>query len=264
MKKYKYLPGLFILIMGVVAFCLTTIAADDQETNKKGIVTYVEGQAKKRQLPDEQWQSAYKDTQVVTGDQVRTFRQSRAELELDALDRIRMAPMTTIDIVKLYEETRQEIREAHIKVQEGDIWANINKDSTNRKFQISTPIAAMAITGTIFRTHVDRDSSSELRVYRGEVIISNAPEPDKVKPKTIEPYQIEGPHEIPGPHEVSLQEWALIVKSMQKVAIGKNGMLKFSGSFADTDSDEQTDWVKWNKMMDQKFGQVPPLEEKKE
>lgn len=252
MKILKYwLP---VLVIGLVlgTFFWNTFAGDNPQEQERGIVTYVEGQAKKSKINDERWQSAYKDTQVVSGDRVRTFRQSRAELELAKLDMIRMAPLTTIDIVKLYEETRQEQRESQVKVQQGDIWANISKDSDTRKFQISTPVAAMAITGTVLRTHVAADSSSELKVYRGEVIVSNAPEPEKIQPKSIEPYEVEGPHEVPGPREVSMEEWALIVKSMQKVVIDKDGNLKSAGEFSDTDKDEKTDWVNWNKMMDAK------------
>ena len=64
------------------------------------------------------------------------------------------------------------------------------------------------------------------------------------------PYEVEGPHEIPGPREVSLEEWSLIVKSMQRVRVDKNGNVAYSGQFSRFDAEEQNDWVRWNLALD--------------
>ena len=69
-------------------------------------------------------------------------------------------------------------------------------------------------------------------------------------PKTIRPYEVEGPYEIPGPREVTLEEWALIVKNMQRAKVGRNGQIIDSGDFSLKD-EEQNDWVKWNLQRDQ-------------
>ena len=74
---------------------------------------------------------------------------------------------------------------------------------------------------------------------------------NKAIPRNITPHEIPGPHEVPGPREVSLEEWALIVKSMQKVKVDKNGRVIHSGDFSRNDEDEKTDWVLWNLTRDQ-------------
>ena len=187
-----------------------------------------------------------KDTTVLKGDRVRTYQRSRAELELLDLDVIRMAPETIIDIVKLYEETKEKIKETQIKLEKGDLWANINKKKKDTKFGISAPVAVAAITGTVLRMGVTADSTTELKVYNGEVRITNAPEKTNLTPKSIKVHEVPGPYEIPGPREVSMEEWIYIVKNMQKIVIDKKGQVKEVGEFKKTDKDEQAFWVKWN------------------
>ncbi len=237
-----------VLMFILVAEFAVSVEGDSQ----KGVVTFVEGSAKKQRLQEVEWASVYKNAPVVGGDRVRTMAESRAELELAKLDRIRMAPKTTIDILKLYEETKEQVRESKIVLQSGDLWANVAKKSNNMKFSIGTPVAAAAITGTTLRLNVAQDSSAEVRVYNGEVVLTNAPESKTVVPKSLQPMKVPGPYEVPGPREVTMEEWALIVKSMQRVKVDKNGKVTSSGQFSRTDADEQSDWVKWNLAMDKR------------
>ncbi|MBN2410797.1 FecR domain-containing protein [candidate division KSB1 bacterium] len=249
MLKNKITNKAYLAVL-VFIFLFIGLGLSVDNKEQKGLVTYVDGSAKKQKLADVQWTNVELNTEVTGGERVRTFVKSRAELELAELDKIRMAPKTTIDILKLYEETKEQQRETQVLLQEGDLWANVAKKSENMSFAIGTPIAAAAITGTTLRMNVAQDSTSELKVYKGEVIITNAPESKDVVPKSIVPYEIEGPHEIPGPREVTLEEWALIVKSMQKVKINNKGQVTSSGNFASTDSDENSDWVRWNLELD--------------
>lgn len=242
------------IIIFLIGFCLLALFAfspkPQTKIEKKGLVTYTDGRVKKKQISEEEWKNAAKDTNVLGGDRVRTYQRSRAELELLELDVIRMAPETVIDIVKLYEETKQKIKETQISVQKGDIWANINKKKDNTKFGISAPVAVAAITGTVLRIGVDADSTTELRVYNGEVQITNAPEKKDLTPKQIGVHEVPGPYEVPGPHEVSMEEWIYIVRNMQKIVIDKKGQVTEVGEFKKSDKDEKTDWVKWNLQRD--------------
>ncbi len=242
------LPIILIISLGLFSNVALNLASSQQE--KKGLVTYTDGQVKKKQITQEEWQNAAKDTTIMGGDRVRTFQRSRAELELLDLDVIRMAPETIIDIVKLYEETKQKTKETQISVQQGDIWANINKKKTNTKIEIAAPVAVAAITGTVLRMGVDPDSTTELKVYNGEVRVTNAPEKSDLVPKQIGVYQVPGPHQVPGPRQVSMEEWVYIIKNMQKIVIDKKGQVQQVGTFKKTDQDEQTDWVRWNLQRD--------------
>jgi hypothetical protein len=227
--------------------------ASDQD--KKGLVTYADGQVKRQPVETENWKDAPVNTDVLAGDKVRTFRESRAEIDLAQLDVVRLAPRTIIDIIKLYEETKDKKVSTQIKLEQGDLWASVHEVETNTEFDISAPIAAAAITGTILRMSVLDDSTTQLKVYKGEVNITNAPEKRaELTPRSIVPHQIQGPTEVPGPREVSLEEWVYIVKSMQQITISRQGQVVSTGAFSTKDKDEKNSWVKWNQKRDKQRG----------
>ena len=251
MKKTKYylIRSAVVIILLMAMFFAYSIAQQPSE-EKKGLVTYTDGRVKKKEITKEDWTTAERNTEVLTGDRVRTYQKSRAELELLDVDVIRMAPETIIDILKLYEETKTKVKETQVAVEKGDVWANIKKKEDNVKFGISAPVAVAAITGTVLRMGVLPDSSTLLKVYNGEVKITNAPERTDLVPKTIQVHEVPGPHEIPGPYQVSMDEWIYIVRNMQKIVISNKGQIKEVGDFSKTDKDEMTDWVRWNTQRD--------------
>ncbi len=242
---YKIIPVFFVLLIVTVL-----ISGKKREDEKKGIITYTEGQVKSKNPEMENWRDAFVNTEIFSGDKVRTYNRSRAEIDLVQLDVIRLAPQTIIDIVKLYEETKDRKIKTKIDVKQGEIWASIHEIEMDTEFDVSAPIAAAAITGTTLRFRVEADSTTILKVYKGEVLITNAPEKKDLKPRSLIPHEIPGPTEIPGPREVTKEEWLYIVQSMQQVKIDKNGKIISKGKFKADDVDEKTDWVKWNRMRD--------------
>lgn len=254
-KKVKFNFITFFVLLGISLILISAQKSNNKNNDqKKGLVTETDGRVKKRTSQETDWINAEKNTPVNSGDRIRTYKRSRAELELLQLDIIRMAPETTIDIVKLYEETKGKSKETKIDLQQGDIWAKLGKKDATMKFDITSPVAGAAITGTVLRMGVGADSSTQLKVYSGEVRISNVPEKTNITPQEIgKPHEVPGPHEIPGPHAVSLDEWVYIVKSMQKIVIGHNGQVESVGEFSLQDKDEQTEWVKWNLKRDKMF-----------
>lgn len=239
MKGMKGIRSFFLLFL---LFSISIFA-----TEKKGIVSYVEGDVKKQPFATELWENAAVDTPVLSGEKVRTYLDSRAELELLQLDIIRLAPKTIVDIMKLYEETKEKKLKTEIHVETGEIWASVHEVSAETEFDIAAPLAMAAITGTVFRMKVEEDSTTQLKVYKGEVKITNAPSAMESQSPFGKPYQIQGPHPVQGPHEVSLEEWMYIIKSMQQITIDKRGKVVSIGEFSKKDPDEKTPWVEWNK-----------------
>lgn len=241
-KKYVVVCICFIGI-------LLSIGAVEQE-DKKGIVTYTDGTVKKRNIEADLWKNAPINTDVLSGDKVRTYEESRAEIDLAKLDIIRLAPKTIIDILKLYEETKEKKAQTKIKLNSGEVWASVHDVEMDTEFDISAPVGAAAITGTVLRLKVDEDSTAQLKVYKGEVKITTVPdktglEPQKIKPLK-KPHQVEGPKEIAPPREVTLKEWVYIVKSMQQITFNKKGKILSIGDFNSEDKEEKSSWVKWN------------------
>jgi hypothetical protein len=235
----------------------------------QGVVTYVQGSVKKKPPQSQQWLRALEKTEIYSGEKVRTFEESRAEMELRELDIIRLAPNTTIDIVKLYEETKEQRDEIQIDVEQGDLWALVDDVAADASFDINSPVTGSAITGTKLRINVCPDSSTLLKVYTGEVKITNVPHRTGILPKTlpkIEPQRgqapgtvpgpgsVPGPTNVQGPRSVTLEEWVYIVKNMQQISVNSRGQVTAAGDFSRDDPDEQSDWVKWNQQRDRLMG----------
>ncbi len=241
-----------ILISLLLLFILNLGAQFNNE--KKGIVTYTDGTVKKRNEEADLWRDAPINTDVLSGDKVRTYIKSRAEIDLANLDIIRLAPKTIIDILRLYEETKDKKAQTKIKLNTGEIWASVHDVEMDTEFDISAPVGAAAITGTVLRMKVDQDSTAQLKVYKGEVKITTVPEKTGIKPKPIQalkkPHQVEGPTEMAPPHEVTLEEWVYIVKSMQQITFNKQGKILSIGNFKLSDKEEKTSWVIWNTKRD--------------
>lgn len=243
-------PGVWILLIMVIVGFLFADQNEDPAASKKGVVTYADGQVKRKTGEMENWENAPVNTDIYSGDQVRTYHQSRAELDLAKLDIIRLAPRTVVDIIKLYLETKEKNVQTLIKVVQGEVWASVHEVEMDTQFDISAPLTAAAITGTVLRMKVAEDSTTQLKVYRGEVRITNAPHNVNLVPRQIKPYEVPGPYEIQGPREISVEEWMYLVKSMQQVTINSRGQVVSAGSFRGDEEEEKSDWVMWNQKRD--------------
>lgn len=235
------------------------VQAEQKPLDEKGVVSYVEGNVRKKSIEEQDFKTNVAEkTAVKSRESYKTMIKSRAELELSELDIIRLAPKTTVDLVALYEEAKDGKKKTDIKLEEGDLWAQVNSSDENNEFMMDTDIAAAAITGTNFRMSKDGELT-EMKVYHGEVKISNAREKmDKMKAVSVsefrQPSQTLGPKQVAGPKQVSLEEWVYIVKNMQKISFDKSGKVVSAGEFKADDSDEKTSWVEWNKKRDRSKG----------
>lgn len=230
-----------------------------KQTDEKGVVSYVEGNVKKKSIEETDFKTSVAEKATVKSrESYKTMVKSRAELELSGLDIIRLAPKTTVDLVALYEETKDGKQKTDIKLAEGDLWAQVNSSDEKSEFMMDTDIAAAAITGTNFRMSKDGELT-EMKVYHGEVKISNAKEKmDDIDAKSVkdfkQPGQVSGPKQISGPKQVSLEEWVYIVKNMQQITFDRTGKVVSAGEFKATDKAEKNEWVDWNKKRDRQKG----------
>ncbi|MCB0289361.1 MAG: FecR domain-containing protein [Calditrichaeota bacterium] len=257
-KKWVLVFSLVVVTVGYLIFASHT-RVEAQEPARKGQFTLVEGNVRKKQIVDEDWIRAQEQGNVLSGDRVRTLLESRAEMKLAELDVIRLAPRTTIDIVKLYEETKEKKIQTHIKVSSGDVWGKVKSVDANSQFEVTSDFAGAAITGTIFR--IKQDSSkqeTQVKVYTGEVKIKKMSGPPQKPQQVGKPQEVPGPQQVPGPQEVSAEQWIQIVRSMQQVTIGPGGLIKSVGNFSTNDADENTAWVRWNQERDRALQQGTP------
>lgn len=218
-----------------------------------GTITYVKGVAQKKGATGEDWEKAKENTPLISGDKVKTLEKTRAEIRLEAGKIIRLDENTTVDLVKLVEESQNKV-ETDIKVEQGNLWAKVGKLGENTELKVESPIAGASIRGTTFRVGVTIDGSTQLNVYEGAVEVYNPMQKAKGPITRVEaPREVQKPGYVEGPKEVSLDEWSYIVKDMQRFTITPAGIKKVE-AFKKDEQDEQSDWVKWNMERDKVMG----------
>ena len=180
------------------------------------------------------------------GDEVTVGIKSRLELILPDQSRLRFADDTRFTIIQAGDGNAQDVR-VHLAV--GRTWANVSKSlGIKRKFEISSDNAVAGVRGTVYRMNVNQDASALVRVYDGEIAVSGATKPLGT-PKAIgPPTKIAGPKKIAGPTKVTMEEWTVIIRSMQQVSIGPDGTASKPREFSE--QEDRDEWVDWNKARD--------------
>ncbi|MDO8446543.1 MAG: FecR family protein [Deltaproteobacteria bacterium] len=240
-------------LVAAIIFFISAISvfADDIPSNA-GVVTYVKGVAQKKGTAGEEWERAKENTNLASGDKIKTLEKTRAEIRLEAGTVIRLDENTTVDLVKLVEESQGKV-ETDIKMEQGNLWAKVGKLGEKTEFKVESPIAGASIRGTTFRVEVALGGSTQLNVYEGAVEVYNPMQRANGPVTRIEaPREVAKPGYVEGPKEVTLQEWSYIVRNMQKFTINQAGVKKIE-SFKKNDMDEQSDWVRWNMMRDREM-----------
>ncbi|MBI4746672.1 MAG: FecR domain-containing protein [Deltaproteobacteria bacterium] len=241
-----------ILITVAAFLTLYTPAFAEEALSGAGTITYVKGTAQKKGTKGDDWQGAKENTTLASGDKVKTLEKTRAEIRLEAGKVIRLDENTTVDLVKLVEESQNKV-ETDIKIEQGNLWAKVGKLGENTELKVESPIAGASIRGTTFRVEVAIDKSTQLNVYEGVVEIYNPMQKAGGPITKIEaPREVKKPGYIEGPREVSQDEWSYIVKDMQRFTITPSGLKKVE-EFKKDDIEDQSDWVRWNMEMDKKM-----------
>ncbi len=195
--------------------------------------------------------------EVFAGDKIETKKESRCEITLKNGDILR------IDENSIFTLENFEIGENSVKGESflgiGKLWANIKKIfSDDDYFKVKSPSAVIAVRGTIYRINANQDTTTEVRVYDGEVSVSppeqggtGAPQ-QKPQPKLQKPQQVAPPQEMPGPSQVSVEAWLAIVKAQQQIVVKPDG--SYQQSQFDAEKDSQMEWVQWNMKRDSLLG----------
>lgn len=212
-------------------------------------VTYLSGIAEV--LEKGAWSPlSIKDT-LGEGDHVRTGAGARVELLLPDKSRVRFAGDSEFRVSRLEGSGEEQTpRDVKLHIVLGKAWSNVTESLGRKgKFELSCDQAVAGVRGTVYRMNVEQDRSALVRVYDGTVYVSGG-EPSVAKPVPIgPPTKIAGPKPIPGPHKVSMEEWTVIIRSMQQIRIGRDGVPEKPRDF--TEAEDRDEWVDWNRMMDQ-------------
>lgn len=226
-------------------------------------ITKLSGQVKI--LDNNKWYVAKKNGIIKTNNQVKTLKNSRAELTFSDGSRLRLEQNTDIIFIR-----PKKSENSFFKIFTGRLWANIINRGKNR-VAVQSSTAALAVMGTTFDVDAEK-SKTDISVFDGSVgiqlpSVSIDTFDDKLKDLKLEiddkhnstgnlkPEVIEKPvHEIekpvkvvPGPYQVSLDKWLEVVEN-QKITISDDKNATVSQLKEETVNNDE--WFKWNKELD--------------
>lgn len=249
---YRYLPVLLPIF-------LTALSAQDKQLF--GRVTFPLGNVQILVRPNPGWGKAIMNQDVFVGDRIRTAPKSRCEITLDGGGKVRIAEKSELQLTAASVTPLK--KDFGATIFSGQVWVAAKAAfGETKNVAIRAPTAVAAIRGTKFRTIADTAESSVL-VYEGNVDViwaqagdggqqgdggTGAPDPIRIGP----PQEVAPPEEVPGPYEVSLEDWITLVEGMQinVRSDGRYNLFEF-----DQATDDQLEFVRWNKDLDQQQGE---------
>jgi FecR protein len=226
-------------------------AAEQKVAASQGVVTCVEGDAlvipkgaAKRKLAA--------NTIVYPGDIVVTLANGRVEIIVNRETVVRLKENTRLT-VEAFRDPQAGAGKTKMGFTLGSVWAKIKRfqDKVSR-FDLELPTAIAGVHGTVYEASIEKDSSSEVKVFTGEVAVKNNPAAHAAA-SGGEVGEVSGPGEVAGPSEVSMDQWVTIVHDMQKIRIDKKGKPKPVEDFKRNEADS---WEKWNIERDRRIGEL--------
>jgi len=208
-------------------------------------VTLIEkGKAEILRKGEKDWLPLCVGDLIKDGDQIKTEKGCRLEILLPDSSIVRFAENTTFKIVSVKYSIKTKTRNIKVHLFVGRVWAKVARLFGIKKggFTLSSPTAVAGVRGTTYRMNVDKDTTTTVKVYWGEILVTSP------KKRIEKPYVISKPERIPGPHPVTMQEWTYIVRAMQQIVVFPDGTVKKPFRF--TLAEDMNDWVRWNQMRD--------------
>jgi len=209
------------------------------------VVNFMEGRVTVVKQGMVKEQSLAKGDILARGDRIQTAKGARVELKLPDESYMRFDELTTFTLIETAYHKKNKSRNIKVSMILGKTWAKGSKLFGGKgNFSIQTKTAVAGVRGTVYRMNVNQDSSAVVKVYDGEVTVS-ALQKDQA---AAVPGPMLKPTPVPGPHSISMEEWTYIVKSLQQINIGPDGVAVKPFRF-DIKAD-LNDWVRWNQMRD--------------
>ncbi len=221
---------------------------EKQLTITQGVVTYLEGEAT---IVDTHGKKASLKVNalVYPGDIIQTSKSGRVEIIINRETVVRIRENTKTSLVA-FRTNGIDKGATRVGFSSGSVWTKMKKFADRvTRFQLELPTAIAGVHGTVYNATINRDSSSAVSVYEGEVAVQNAPETYE----SGQVLEVAAPAEVAGPHEVSLDEWVYIIKAMQTIAIDKHGVAKNPETFTKNENDS---WVAFNEERDRQVSAI--------
>jgi hypothetical protein len=140
-------------------------------------LTFYSGSVEVQRSSELRWKGAVEKMQLESGDRVRTFSNSRAEITFDEGNVLRVKPDSLIVIGDLTENVRTKVRKSSVKLLVSSIEADIKKSVVRgSQFRLEMPTAVADIEKARFSVDINEEKQSQVRVFEGKVGIDTGTE----------------------------------------------------------------------------------------
>lgn len=235
--KFQTIIFLFILLLiSKPIFCAEPVAK----------INFFQGTVKVKK--DTIWEEVELNMSLNAGDSLKTMEDSRVEIKFMEQGVIRLDQHSLFEISKLEKTDKNFLSKTKVLI--GNIWSHVRSLSEeNDVFETSSPTAVAAVRGTVFRCDVAEDTSTDVYVYEGRVEVK-----PWTMPKPKQPEDGKSPwgdlREVEGPTPITMEEWVVLVREMQKVSIAPDGEKPKLQDIQEKE-DEENEWVQWNRARDE-------------
>ena len=246
----RKVSGIVIAVLLLTGFSTASVSADDSAA----VVTRLDGKASVFTRGGKAGTPLKKNDKLMKGQEVKVGEKSRIELKYPDGTVMRFAELSTIKIDDITYDSKTQSKKVKVDLGGGKLWANVKKLVTaDSRVEVKTVNAVAGVRGTVYRVNVDEDNSAMVKVYDGSVAVAGVPkEAAKSSGQFTAPVPVAGPTAVPPPyHEVSMEEWTVIVKSMQQITVSPQGVASQPKDF--TPQEDMDDWVKWNQERDKQL-----------
>lgn len=212
-----------------------------------GSVTFVKGKAQAGKA-ESSLRQLKTGMPLFQGDLVTTGKRSRVELTLKDGSIVRLGGDSRLRLAKTkVNKVNTHKKEVALKLFVGRLWTNVTSIfGSSSKFEVETDNAVAGVRGTVFQVNRAKGQGTTLKVYEGNVLVSNRPI-----------YAVKGHTKanrvaVSGPQEIAKQQWEeMMTKALEQVKVAEAGAMTKPAAF-DPVEDEKDEWVAWNKKLDAK------------
>jgi hypothetical protein len=180
-------------------------------------VTFLKGMARVQSKGATKFTNLALGNKLGEGDTAVTLENARMELKLDTGQVVRLGSATKFTLQAMKKTSGGGVKGV-LKVVSGRIWFTLGKLTGDSDLKTETPTVVAAVKGTVYRTDVASDGTTDLAVYDGVVSAS-----------------------APG-------QAAVDVMPNEKLAAMPNSA--FEKGAVDEASDDKDDFIRWNKSRD--------------
>ncbi|MBI5510163.1 MAG: FecR domain-containing protein [Deltaproteobacteria bacterium] len=251
MRNYSSRYAAVFVLASAAAAAALWIARGDAEAADQtiGTVSYLQGPAQRARGSVDKWSQLQEKASVFQGDRLKTGDDARLEATLADGSKLRLAANSELNLEKMDFSKKKATKTVKAKLVIGRLWASVTKLlSTESKFEVNTGNAVAGVRGTRFTAAKEAGGQTTVKVYSGQVLVSNQPI-----------YAVKGHTkanrvEVAGPQEVSKNQWEeLVAGAMQMVTVAANGDMQPPASFAMAEPGKD-DWEAWNGERDKVAG----------